>query len=112
VAAGGVTALAVALASEATLAARTGFFVQGLAWLALLAAAVRAIWRRDVSRHARLMLAMAAVASGALWLRLVMVVAAAAQWPFETSYAIASWFCWLVPLAAMCVVTRRSQLSR
>jgi Predicted membrane protein (DUF2306) len=63
VAAGGASALLVALASEATATACAGFFVQGVAWLALLAAALIAIRRGNVARHARLMIAMAAASS-------------------------------------------------
>lgn len=95
---GGVTALSVALASEASIAARTGFFVQGVVWLALLAAAVAAIRRGDRALHARLMLAMAGVATGALWLRLVMAGALVLNLPFETTYAISAWTCWLIPV--------------
>ena len=73
VAVGGLTALSVALASEATAAARAGFFMQGLTWIALLSMAIIAIRRRERTRHVRLMIAMAAVASGAIWLRLVLV---------------------------------------
>ena len=96
---GGLTALPVALASEATAVARAGLFTQGLVWLALLAAAVAAIRCGEVGRHARCMLAMAAVASGAVWLRLVMFAANAAGLPFEPVYAAATWACWLIPLA-------------
>ena len=96
----GGTALAVAIASEASLATRAGFFVQGLVWLALLVAAVVAIRRRDRARHARLMLAMAAVASGAVWLRLVLSGAVALELPFDTVYPVAAWSCWIIPLAA------------
>jgi hypothetical protein len=106
VAVGGATALMVALASEAGGATRAGFFTQGLVWLALVSLAVGAIRRGEFARHARLMLAMAAVASGALWLRLLMAGVTAAQWPFETVYAIASWACWLVPLGITLVATR------
>jgi hypothetical protein len=95
---GGVTALFVALGSQASALARAGFFVQGLVWLGLLAIAVAAIHRREVMRHARFMAAMAAVASGAIWLRLVMLVAVKAGLPFEPVYALAAWACWLVPL--------------
>jgi uncharacterized membrane protein YozB (DUF420 family) len=98
---GAVTALAVALASEASLATRAGFFVQGLVWLALLVAAVVAIRRRDRMRHARLMLAMAAVASGAILLRLTLAGAIALNLPFDTAYAVAAWACWIIPLAAL-----------
>jgi len=96
---GGVTALLVAAASEAGLAARAGFFVQGLVWIALLVAAITAIRSGNRALHARLMIAMACVASGALWLRLVMTAAVALGWPFDTVYAVAAWACWLVPLA-------------
>ncbi|MET0631283.1 MAG: DUF2306 domain-containing protein [Xanthobacteraceae bacterium] len=96
---GGLTALPVALASEATAVARAGLFTQGVVWLALLAVAIAAIRRREVSRHAGMMIAMAAVASGAIWLRLVMFAANTAGWPFEIAYAVATWACWLIPLA-------------
>ena len=104
VAAGGLSALLVAFASEATAIARAGFFVQGLVWLTLLAAAVTAIRRGNVARHVRLMIAMAAVASGAIWLRLVICGAVAAGLPFDPVYAVAAWVCWMVPLglATLC----------
>jgi uncharacterized membrane protein YozB (DUF420 family) len=98
---GAVTALAVALASEASLAVRAGFFVQGIVWLALLVAAVAAIRRGERARHARLMLAMAAVASGAVLLRLALAGAIALNLPYETVYAVAAWACWIVPLAIL-----------
>lgn len=97
---GGLAALPVALASEATAMTRAGFTAQAVTWLALLGAAILAIRRRDVKRHRRLMMGVAAVASGAIWLRLVLVATLAAELPFETVYAVAAWACWIVPLAA------------
>ena len=96
---GALTALPVALASEAAAPVRAGLFVQGVVWLALLVVAVTAIRRGEVARHARFMVAMAAVASGAIWLRLVMFAANLAGLPFEAAYAVAAWACWLVPLS-------------
>jgi hypothetical protein len=96
---GGLTALPVALASEAVAAARAGLFAQGLVWLALITLAVAAIRRGDAARHAALMVAMAAVTSGAVWLRLVMAIAVACKLPFEATYGVAAWACWLFPLA-------------
>jgi uncharacterized membrane protein YozB (DUF420 family) len=98
---GAVTSLAVAVASEASIATRAGFFVQGIAWLALLVAAVMAIRRGERARHARLMLAMAAVASGAILLRITLMGAVALELPVDTVYAVAAWACWIVPLAAV-----------
>ena len=103
---GGLTALPVALASEAGPVAQAGFFAQGLVWLSLLIAAVVAIRRGDAQRHARLMIAMAAVASGAIWLRLALWLAIALQLPFEESYAFAAWAAWLLPLGFVLLLGR------
>ena len=111
VAAGGASALLVAFASEATAVARAGFFVQGVVWLALLAAALTAIRCRNLARHARLMIAMAAVASGAIWLRLVIYGAVAADLPFDPVYAAAAWVCWMVPLGLAAVASRALVLT-
>ena len=98
---GGLTALPVALSSEASLAARAGFFVQGVVWLTLIGAGIWAIRQRKIERHARLMLAVAAVTSGAIWLRLATVAAVQLELPFETVYALAAWASWLVPLGVV-----------
>jgi hypothetical protein len=99
VAAGALTALPVALASLAGPVARLGFAAQGGAWLALVVLGVAAIRRGERERHARLMLAMAAVASGAIWVRLAMAIATSWDLPFDPVYAGAAWLGWLVPLA-------------
>ena len=106
VAVGGCAAVPVALASEATAAARAGFAAQGLVWLALLVAAVTAIRQGRKSRHAALMIAMAAVTSGAIWLRLTMVAVNVAELTFDQAYAVAAWACWLVPLAVSSLTWR------
>jgi hypothetical protein len=95
---GGLSALSVALASEASWPARAGFFAQGLVWLGLLAGAILAIRRGDRRTHGLLMLAMAAVASGAVWLRLTVAATVALDLPFATVYALAAWLCWMAPL--------------
>lgn len=103
---GGATALPVAVMSEATIVARAGLFTQGVVWLALLAFAYLSIRQGNVARHARQMVAMAAVASGAIWLRLTVYLGLVAGLPFDPLYAAATWACWLVPLAlAMCAGT-------
>lgn len=103
---GGLTALPVALASEAGPVAQAGFFAQGVVWLTLLIAAVTAIRLGDAKRHARLMMAMAAVASGAIWLRLTLWLAVALQLPFEASYALAAWGAWCLPLGLVLFLNR------
>ena len=98
---GGLTALPVAVSSEASLAARVGFFVQAVVWLTLVGAGIWAIRQRQIERHARLMLAVAAVTSGAIWLRIATVAAVQLELPFETVYALAAWASWLVPLGVV-----------
>ena len=103
---GGLTALPVALSSEASLPARVGFFVQGIVWVLLMGAGIWAIRQRQIERHAHLMLAVAAVTSGAIWLRLATVAAVQLELPFETVYALAAWASWLVPLGVVTGVRR------
>ncbi len=103
---GGITSLPVALLSDSVALARAGFFAQGVVWLALIAAGYRAIRTRQFQAHARLMLMMAAVASGAIWVRLVTAVAVADAGSFEFVYAAVTWLGWLVPLAVVERLTR------
>ena len=109
---GALSALPVALCSEANAVARTGLFVQGVAWLGFAVAAVHAIRSGNFASHARRMIAVAAIASGAVWLRLVTSVATALMLPFDEVYAVAAWMCWLVPLGIVLAWTKqRATLS-
>jgi hypothetical protein len=101
---GGSTSLPVALFSHSVAMARAGFFAQGLVWLALIALGVMAVRRRQFSDHARLMLCMAAVASGALWVRLTTAVVTACDLPFDAAYGCVAWLGWMVPLALVTVL--------
>ncbi|MEI9902244.1 MAG: DUF2306 domain-containing protein [Hyphomicrobium sp.] len=87
---GALTALPVALYSHSALMARAGFMAQGIAWLGLIALGVMAVRRRRYGEHARLMLAMAAVASGALWVRLTTTLATGYDLPFDVVYSCAA----------------------
>lgn len=96
---GGLTALPVAIFSHSIAMARAGFFVQGLVWLGLFTAGFMAIRRRDRATHARFMIAMAAVSTGAIWFRILTGTAIWLQLPFEPIYGAAAWLGWIVPLA-------------
>jgi len=96
---GGLTALPVAVMSHSSIAARTGFFAQGLVWLYLFGAAYAAIRKRDIRRHSHLMTAMLAVTTGAVWFRLLTGTAIVLNFPFEPAYALAAWAGWLIPLS-------------
>lgn len=98
---GALTSLPVALFSHSAAMARAGFLAQGVVWLALIALGILAIRRRRFAHHARLMLAMAAVASGALWVRLTTTVATGYDLPFDAVYSCAAWLGWLLPLAVV-----------
>jgi hypothetical protein len=101
---GGITALPVAIASDAPWLAGAGFAVQAAVWVGLVAVAVHAIRRGNRQRHMWLMLAVAAVTSAALWLRLASYIAVRLHLPFDMVYALAAWLSWLVPLAAVAIL--------
>lgn len=107
VVAGGLTALPVAIVSDSSIAARAGFFVQGVVWIYLLARGISAIRSGDRRRHAMFMLAMFAVATGAVWFRLLTGAAIVMQLPFAPVYGASAWLGWLIPLSLV-VVYRRS----
>jgi hypothetical protein len=94
---GALTSFPVAWESSSVGIARAGFAAQGAVWLGLIVAGVMAIRRKDMQRHAALMLGMAAVASGAIWVRLTTAVATAYALPFDPIYACAAWAGWIVP---------------
>ena len=73
--------------------------------MTLMGAGFWAIRQRQVERHTRLMLAVAAVASGAIWLRVATVAAVQFDLPFEAVYALAAWASWLVPLGVVTGLT-------
>lgn len=110
--AGALTSFPVAYESTSVLAARFGFAAQGIVWLGLVVAGVIAIRRKDRARHAALMLAMAAVASGAIWVRLTTAAVTAWDLPFDPIYACATWLGWLIPLALALALAPISLLPR
>ena len=95
---GGLSALPVAIFSSSSLPARAGFFAQGFVWLTLLGLGIRAIRQRDRARHARFMLAMVAVTTGAVWFRVFTGLAIYLHLPFEPVYAASAWLGWMIPL--------------
>jgi hypothetical protein len=106
VALGALTSLPVAAASHSVAVARAGFFAQGLVWLTLITLGVIAIRRKQIARHQRLMMAMGAVASGAIWVRLGTTVATSYALPFNPIYGCVAWAGWMVPLAIVFAAAR------
>ena len=95
---GALTSLPVALFSDSVVMARAGFFAQGIVWLALLTAGIHSIRARKTLDHAHYMLAMAGVASGAIWVRVTTTAATAWDLPFDQLYSCAAWAGWIVPM--------------
>lgn len=93
--------IASAAASIATPLARAGFAAQGAMTVVLSALAWRAVRRKHVATHARLMQAVAAVVSGAIVLRLGIWLAVSLKFDFDASYALLAWASWLAPLAGV-----------
>jgi uncharacterized membrane protein YozB (DUF420 family) len=98
--AGALTSFPVALLSESHAMARAGFLSQGAVWLGLLLAGVRAIRERRIAEHKRFMLAMAGVATGAIWVRVTTTIATGWDLPFDLLYACAAWAGWIIPMVA------------
>ena len=106
----GLTALPVAIFSHSSPMARAGFFVQGLVWMYVLARGVMAIRTGDRATHMRYMLAMYAVATGAVWFRVITGSAILWHLPFEPVYAAAAWLGWMLPLTG--VLLYQARLSK
>ena len=101
-----LAAVPVAMASEASGPARAGFLLQAIVWILLVWAAVAVIRGGNRTQHIWLMLAVTAVASGALWLRLAGWAAIKLNLPFETVYALAAWLSWMLPLCIIYLIAR------
>jgi len=103
---GALTSFPVALESSSPLVARAGFAAQGLVWLALVALGVRAARARAFKEHATCMLAMSAVASGAIWVRLTTAIVTSCNLPFDPIYSTAAWLGWIVPMGLVLLARR------
>jgi len=112
IAVGGVTALPVSIASSSPALARAGLFTHGVVWLILLVIGVSAIRMGRREDHMRCMVAMCAVASGALWLRIGTALAAAMELPPNEAYVVLCWLVWLGPLLLIGCIVRRGHLGR
>jgi uncharacterized membrane protein len=93
-----LSALPAALASVAAPFARAGFFTQGILMIYFLAAGFRAIRRKDRAGHRRRMLCAAAVAGGAIVLRLMLYCTGSLELEPEVAYTAIAWTSWIIPV--------------
>lgn len=98
-----VASLPSALASTAEPLARAGFFTQGVLSLSCLTVGIRAARMRHLDLHRMAMASLAALVSGAVVLRLMLYAVIALRLPFEPSYTVVAWACWVLPLAIVVV---------
>jgi hypothetical protein len=108
---GAAAALPSAIASEAVPAAKLGFLAQGGLCITLLILALVAIRKGQRARHAQLMQQAAAIAFGAVVLRLMLVPAVQLELPFDVAYAVIAWVSWAVPLAAVTMWQQQNTAS-
>jgi uncharacterized membrane protein len=102
--AGALSALPTALASVATPLARAGFFTQGVLTAYFLAAGFRAIQRKDRVGHRQRMLCAAALASGAIVLRLMLYCAGSLELDPKAAYAVIAWTSWGLPVSLVAML--------
>jgi uncharacterized membrane protein YozB (DUF420 family) len=102
--AAGLSALPAALASVAAPFARAGFFTQGILMIYFLATGFKAIRRKDRAGHRRRMVCAAAVASGAIVLRLMLYCTGSLELEPEAAYTAIAWTSWIIPVCLAAIL--------
>jgi hypothetical protein len=103
----GIGGLFMALNTDAGRMAGLGFGLLAVAWLGTTA---RGIWlarARRISEHRVWMIRSAALTFAAVTLRLYIPISQMIGWPFEISYAVIAWACWVPNLLLAEVWLRR-----
>ena len=107
-----LTAMPTALSSLAPKMAKIGFMAQGIATLVCLYCGTIAIRRGRLEQHCAWMQSAAAIAFGAVVLRLMLIAADGAGISPERAYSTSAWLCWLLPLVAVRLLVRMTGRSR
>ena len=89
-----------------------GFAALGVAWIGATSAAWLRIRQGDVAGHRAWMTRSFLLTLAAVTLRLYLPLAGLLGLPFDTSYALVSWMCWVPNLVLAEVIVRRSGWSR
>lgn len=109
---GAASALVLAPQVATGAVAALGFGLLAMTWLVATGIALALILRRDVTRHRRWMLRSYALAAAAITLRLYLPLANAADIPFELSYPVIAWLCWVPNLLVMEIWLRMQGAAR
>ncbi len=92
---GGLSGLYMSAFAFGGVAAKLGFACLALAWLYTGTRAFLSIRRGDVAEHYRWMIRNFSLTFAAVTLRIYLPAAMVAGIPFETSYPVIAWLCWV-----------------
>lgn len=109
---GGIGGLSLARFSYGGWVSHLGFAALGVAWIGATSAAWLRIRRGDVAGHRAWMTRSFLLTLAAVTLRIELPVAGLLGIPFQDSYAVVSWMCWVPNLVLAEVIVRRSGWSR
>lgn len=90
----GISALLLAITSEAGPIAAAGFGLLAILWLAITARAVQLAMQRRIAEHRRWMIRSAALTLAAVTLRIYLPIGIPLL-GFELAYVLVSWACWV-----------------
>jgi hypothetical protein len=108
---GGVGGLMLAPGSQAGIVTHLGFGSLAIAWLGTTTAGYLAIRRQDQATHRRWMLRSYAITFAAVTLRIYLPLSQVLGLPFEPSYQVISWLCWVPNLLVVeLLVVRRAHV--
>lgn len=109
---GGIGGLSLAPFSFGGWATHLGFAALGVAWIGVTCAAWVRIRKGDVAGHRAWMTRSFLLTLAAVTLRIELPLAGLLGLPFETSYPVISWMCWVPNLLVAEVLVRSSGWSR
>jgi hypothetical protein len=106
---GGLAGLYMSCFASGGMVARSGFAFLAVGWLATGFLAYRAVRKNDFLMHRRWMVRNYSLTLAAVTLRLYLPLAFVLQVPFEVSYPIIAWLCWVPNLLAGELAARTTQ---
>lgn len=98
---GGVSGLYMSVFAITGPVAGAGFFLLALAWLGATWMAYAKARARDIAAHRRWMVRSAALTFAAVTLRIYLASSQGAGLPFDPSYTVIAWACWVPNLLAV-----------
>jgi uncharacterized membrane protein len=106
---GGVSGLYMSFHAMTGPVAGAGFLFLALAWLSTTGIALARVRGGDVAGHRRWMIRSAALTFAAVTLRIYLPLSQVAGLPFDISYTVIAWACWVPNLIAVEWWLRRGQ---